>query len=143
MEQANQGYLSSDLTIYSPLNNASDRYYDNIRVFVNNSNMTLKGLLKQDQSSLKQLNDFRVLRETNTSLSGNPAYDVVYTFTVKDGQQNHKSERITSIINNKSYIILLDSTVEKFDSYVPSLRQIIFHHLKYLIQLRVNIINRY
>lgn len=86
--------------------------------------MTLKGFLKQDQSSLEQLDDFKVIRDANTSLSGNPAHDVIYTFTAND-QQNHKSERISSIINNKSYIILLDSTVEKFDSYVPFLRQIL------------------
>ena len=92
---AQKGYLSSVLTIYAPLDDISDQYYDNIKVYVNNvtlQNVTLSQLMEERENYLKTLDDFKVISNSNTTVSGNPAGKLIYTFTAKNGQETHKAK---------------------------------------------------
>jgi hypothetical protein len=125
---AQQGFLSSVLTIYAPLDDISDQYYDNIKVHVNNvtsQNMTLSQLMKQREDYLKTLDDFKVISNGNTTVSGNPAGKLVYTFTANNGQDTHKAEIISSAVGNKSFDIFLETTPEKFDAYSPIMNEVV------------------
>jgi hypothetical protein len=89
------------------LDGISDRHYDNIRISVNNAtsqNMTLPQLMKQRENYLKTLTDLKIVSNGNTTVSGNPAGKLVYTFTPNSGQETHKAEIISSAVGNK-YLI--------------------------------------
>jgi hypothetical protein len=125
---AEQGYLSSVLTIFAPLDDISDRYYDNIRIHVNNAtsqNMTLPHLMKQRENYLKTLDDLKIVSNGNTTVSGNPAGKLVYIFTPDSGQETHKGEMVSSAVGNKSFDILLETTPEKFDAYSPVMNDVV------------------
>ena len=125
---AQKGYLSSVLTIYAPLDDISDQYYDNIKVYVNNvtlQNVTLSQLMEERENYLKTLDDFKVISNSNTTVSGNPAGKLIYTFTAKNGQETHKAEIISSAVGNKSFDIFLETTPEKFDAYSPMMNDVV------------------
>jgi hypothetical protein len=71
------------------------------------------------------LDDFKVVSNGNTTVSGNPAGKLVYTFTANNGQDTHKAEIISSAVSNKSFDIFLETTPEKFDAYSPIMNEVV------------------
>jgi hypothetical protein len=125
---AQKGFLSSVLTIYAPLDDIFDQYYDNIKVYVSNvtiQNMTLSQLMRQRENYLKTLDDFKVISNSNTTVSGNSAGKLIYTFTTDNGQESHKAEITSSAVGNKSFDIFLETTPEKFDAYSPIMNEVV------------------
>lgn len=113
-------YLSSAITIYGPLENLSDNYFDNIRISVQNvsaGNTTefslhnnFKELVNNYTANLK---NFKVLQMENQSLSGKSALSITYNFTAND-KIEHKIKIISTINNNKLYSGVYDSTNRSF-----------------------------
>ena len=123
-------YLSSIFTIYAPLNNLTDFYYDNIRINVDSRNETLTNVTAKDiveeyeKTFNSTLNNFKTLQKQESIISGNPAYGITFMFTGNDGQE-HKLQRIVTIKDDKIYTIIYDSLSDTFDLHLPVLNQIL------------------
>ena len=65
------------------------------------------------------LHDFKVIgSNTNSSLAGNNAYKLIYTYTTNDNFRM-KDMEIGTIIGNKAYYIVYDGKESLFDKYIP------------------------
>ena len=123
-------YLSSIFTIYAPLNNLTDFYYDNIRINVDARNETLTNVTAKDKVEEYEktfnntLLNFRTLQKQESTISGNPSYGITFIFTGNDGEE-HKLQRIVTIKDDKIYTIIYDSLSDTFDLYSPVLNQLL------------------
>jgi hypothetical protein len=126
----NEGYLSSIFSIFSSLDNSSDMYYDNIRIFMQPVGYAKANETSETRSNVveklfqKSLIDFKVLERKSTTVSAYPAFSLTYTFKGKDGI-DHKIQRIETIRGGREYIIYYDSTPFTFNQYIPVLNQVI------------------
>jgi hypothetical protein len=123
-------YLTSIFAIYAPLQNASDTYYDNIRIMtqdirnIGQSNFTVQKHITSLENYFKDnLKNFHLLQNESTSLSSSPAYGITYTFTSND-MMKHKLQRIVSLKGNMVYTIIYDSTENSFDRYLPIFKEL-------------------
>jgi len=124
-------YLTSIFAIYAPLQNASDTYYDNIRIMTQDirnpgqSNFTVQKHITDLENYFKaNLKNFHLLQNESTSLSATPAYGITYSFTSND-MMKHKLQRIVSLKVNKIYTIIYDSTENSFDRYLPIFKELL------------------
>jgi hypothetical protein len=124
-------YLTSIFAIYAPLQNASDTYYDNIRIMTQDirnpgqSNFTVQKHITDLENYFKaSLKNFHLLQNERTSLSATPAYGITYSFTSND-MMKHKLQRIVSLKDNKVYTIIYDSTENSFDRYLPIFKELL------------------
>ena len=124
-------YLTSIFAIYAPLQNASDTYYDNIRIMtqdirnIGQSNFTVQKHITSLENYFKDnLKNFHLLQNESTSLSSSPAYGITYTFTSND-MMKHKLQRIVSLKGNMVYTIIYDSTENSFDRYLPIFKELL------------------
>jgi hypothetical protein len=84
-------------------------------------NTRLKELREQRQ-------DFNLIESTPTTISGNPAHKVAYTFVKEDGPRAgeiNKVFRIWSINNNKLYTIAYVAEEDRFSEYLPKVEKTI------------------
>ncbi len=128
---ASDHYLSSIFAIYAPLNGSADYYYDNIRINIENlsqpniMNLTAKEYLTVLQDYFKSsLKNFKLLQGQNLTISGNPSYSIIYSFTGTD-KIEYELQRLASIKDNKIYTIIYDSVESSFDDYVPVLKYLL------------------
>jgi hypothetical protein len=71
------------------------------------------------------LHDFKFIESnTNSSLAGNKAYSLVYTYTTNDGFKM-KDREIGTIIGKKIYYIIYDGKDSVFDNYQHIVRDMI------------------
>lgn len=71
------------------------------------------------------LQDVKVIgSNTNSSLAGNKAYKLIYTYTTSDGFKM-KDMEIGTIIGNKAYYIVYDGKESLFDNYLPIVQNMI------------------
>lgn len=72
-------------------------------------------------SSLKEeLKDFKILEsDTNSSLAGNNAYKVIYTYTSDDGNKMKDLETGTVIGSNTVYYVVYEAAENAFDKDLP------------------------
>jgi hypothetical protein len=71
------------------------------------------------------LHDFKFLASnTNSSLAGNKAYKLVYTYTTNDGFKM-KDMEIGTIIGNKIYYVIYDGKDSVFDNYQPVVQNMV------------------
>lgn len=124
-------YLTSIFAIYAPLQNASDTYYDNIRIMtqdirnIGQSNFTVQKHITSLENYFKDnLKNFHLLQNESTSLSSSPAYGITYNFTSND-MMKHKLQRIVSLKGNMVYTIIYDSTENSFDRYLPIFKELL------------------
>jgi hypothetical protein len=124
-------YLTSIFAIYAPLQNASDTYYDNIRIMtqdirnIGQSNFTVQKHITSLENYFKDnLKNFHLLQNESTSLSSSPAYGITYTFKSND-MMKHKLQRIVSLKGNMVYTIIYDSTENSFDRYLPIFKELL------------------
>jgi hypothetical protein len=128
--KGSNNYLSSILTIFAPLDNRTDFYYDNIRINVDFSNETQANVTAKDQiiefekSFNSTIFNFKTLEKQELTVSDNPSYSITYSFTGDDGAE-HKLQRIASIKDNKVYTMTYDSVSDTFDKYLPVLNQLL------------------
>jgi eukaryotic-like serine/threonine-protein kinase len=114
----------------SPLENASDRFTENIVVATENPSpyKNLDQFLEGSIQWASGLKDFRVIKaNTNSTLSGNPAFKLVHTYTWEnEGSEIHgKNMWIGTIIDNKTYFILFLTESTNFDRYLPTIQKMI------------------
>lgn len=124
-------YLTSIFAIYAPLQNASDTYYDNIRIMtqdirnIGQSNFTVQKHITSLENYFKDnLKNFHLLQNESTSLSSSAAHGITYTFTSND-MMKHKLQRIVSLKGNMVYTIIYDSTENSFDRYLPIFKELL------------------
>ncbi len=71
------------------------------------------------------LQDVKVIgSNTNSSLAGNKAYKLIYTYTTSDGFRM-KDMEIGTIIGNKAYYMVYDGKESLFDNYLPIVQNMI------------------
>ena len=124
---AQQGYSSSNITFYPPLDNVSDNYLDNLRIYINklsNRNISLEiayqALINALDRGLDQVN----LTKTNyVNISNLSSIGVVYSYPV-DGII-HKFLSTVTIKEGNQYLIVFDTTPAKFNQYLPILKKIV------------------
>lgn len=124
-------YLTSIFAIYAPLQNASDTYYDNIRIMTQDirnagqSNFTVQKHITSLENYFKDnLKNFHLLQNESTSLSSSPASSITYAFTSND-MMEHKLQRIVSLKDNRIYTIIYDSTEKSFERYLPIFKELL------------------
>jgi hypothetical protein len=124
-------YLTSIFAIYAPLQNASDTYYDNIRIMTQDirnpgeSNFTVQKHITGLENYFKaNLKNFHLLQNESTSLSASPAYSIAYSFTGNDIMK-HKLQRIVSLKDSTIYTIIYDSTENSFDRYLHIFKELL------------------
>jgi len=85
-------------------------------------NLTAKEYLTVLQDYFKSsLKNFKLLQGQNLTISGNPSYSIIYSFTGTD-KIEYELQRLASIKDNKIYTIIYDSVESSFDDYVPVLK---------------------
>jgi hypothetical protein len=110
--------------LLSPLENASDTYREKLLVSMQNlgsKNMTLdeytQHSINEYRNQSNNNNKIHIIESSPTTLSGNPAYRIVFTESFEGHQL--KKMQIWSIINNKVYLIIFSAEESKYDSHLP------------------------
>jgi hypothetical protein len=91
-----------------------------------NGNIDTGTYLSSTMSLYKNdLHDFKVIESNaNSSLAGNNAYKLIYTYTTGDGFRM-KDMEVGTIIGNKVYYIIYDGKESLFDNYLPIVQNMI------------------
>jgi hypothetical protein len=89
-----------------------------------NSSMPLDEYSHEQINHLRQLfRDINIIETNTTTLAGNNAYKVVYTFTLE--QINYKKMDIWTIKDNKAYIINYLAETGQYSSYLPTIQKMV------------------
>jgi|NGEPerStandDraft_9_1074522.scaffolds.fasta_scaffold99050_1 eukaryotic-like serine/threonine-protein kinase len=104
-----------------PTNNETENL--NVAVFDNPSDVNLTTLVANATHQIQQLDDFRQINASNTTLGGVPAYKVLYTASI--GGSNLKIMQVWAINNGKSYDITYNAAPDNYDKYAGTVQQMI------------------
>jgi eukaryotic-like serine/threonine-protein kinase len=105
-------------------NNASlDVHQDKL----DNASSDIGSYLRFTTSSYKdELKNFKVIEsDTNSSLAGNAAYKLIYTYTNDDGTTMKDLETGTVMGNNKVYYLVYDNLESDYQKYLPTVQSMI------------------
>jgi hypothetical protein len=95
----------------------------------NNIDSTLSEYVNARTTELReQRQDFKLIESTPTTISGNPAHKIVYTFLKEDGPRAgelYKILRIWTIEDHKLYSIAYLSEPDKFSEHLPAVEKAI------------------
>ena len=121
---------ASTVDFFSPKENNSDRYLENLGVQVDSlsQNMTLDEFTSHQIDSLNQsFPNSKIIDSKMTTLAGNPAHKVVFNYGGE--QQQHiplfKIIQIWMIRDNKIYIITSGAEFNKYSKYLPIIQKMI------------------
>ena len=95
---------------------------------LNSHNKTLPKFIKDHLKVTSQnLTDFRLLNNQSTTLGGNAAQEIVYTYTGRKSDicKYCKDLDILTIRDDKLYILSYYGDVKKYSKYLPTLRYLI------------------
>ena len=86
---ARPGYLLSNLTLYAPLDNLTDTYFENLRIYLTKmapgSKVTLQNLYRAQVSDLKsKLQNFSLGESKYVKISNLPAVDFTYNYSANN-----------------------------------------------------------
>jgi eukaryotic-like serine/threonine-protein kinase len=114
------------VTFFSPdqNNNATlDVHQDKL----DNASSDIGSYLRFTTSSYKgELKNFNVIEsDTNSSLAGNAAYKLIYTYTNDDGTTMKDLETGTLIGNNKIYYLVYDNLESDYQKDLPTVQSMI------------------
>jgi hypothetical protein len=114
------------VTFFSPSqnNNATlDVHQDKL----DNASNDIGSYLRFTTSSYKgELKNFNVIEsDTNSSLAGNAAYKLIYTYTTDDGTKMKDFETGTLIDNNKIYYLVYDNLESDYQKDLPTVQSMI------------------
>ena len=113
---------------YAPLQNLSDlipaRF--TITVMSYQQNVSLKEFTNMTLSSLNETNQVKVLNSNPTTLAGRPGYQVVFSTLPNMGSPvSFKIMHSWTVINNKIYVFEYGVESSKFNTYLPTVKQIL------------------
>lgn len=113
---------------YAPLQNLSDlipaRF--TITVMSYQQNVSLKEFTNMTLSSLNETNQVKILNSNPTTLAGLPGYQVVFSTLPNMGSPvSFKIMHSWTVINNKIYVFEYGVESSKFNTYLPTVKQIL------------------
>ncbi len=113
---------------YAPLQNLSDlipaRF--TITVMSYQQNVSLKEFTNMTLSSLNETNQVKILSSNPTTLAGRPGYQVVFSTLPNMGSPvSFKIMHSWTAINNKIYVFEYGVESSKFNTYLPTVKQIL------------------
>jgi hypothetical protein len=113
---------------YAPLQNLSDlipaRF--TITVMSYQQNVSLKEFTNMTLSSLNETNQVKILSSNPTTLAGQPGYQVVFSTLPNMGSPvSFKIMHSWTAINNKIYVFEYGVESSKFNTYLPTVKQIL------------------
>jgi hypothetical protein len=113
---------------YAPLQNLSDlipaRF--TITVMSYQQNVSLKQFTNMTLSSLNETNQVKILSSNPTTLAGQPGYQVVFSTLPNMGSPvSFKIMHSWTAINNKIYVFEYGVESSKFNTYLPTVKQIL------------------
>ncbi|HEY7227771.1 MAG TPA: hypothetical protein VH481_06570 [Nitrososphaeraceae archaeon] len=113
---------------YAPLQNLSDpipaRF--TITVMTYQQNISLKEFTNMTLSSLNETNQVKILSSNPTTLAGHPGYQVVFSTLPNIGSPvSFKIMHSWTAINNKIYVFEYGVESSKFNTYLPTVKQIL------------------
>lgn len=113
---------------YAPLQNLSDlipaRF--TITVMSYQQNVSLKEFTNMTLSSLNETNQVKIVSSNPTTLAGQPGYQVVFSTLPNMGSPvSFKIMHSWTAINNKIYVFEYGVESSKFNTYLPTVKQIL------------------
>jgi len=113
---------------YAPLQNLSDlipaRF--TITVMSYQQNVSLKEFTNMTLSSLNETNQVKILSSNPTTLAGQPGYQAVFSTLPNMGSPvSFKIMHSWTAINNKIYVFEYGVESSKFNTYLPTVKQIL------------------
>jgi len=113
---------------YAPLQNLSDlipaRF--TITVMSYQQNVSLKEFTNMTLSSLNETNQVKILNSNPTTLAGQPGYQVVFSTLPNMGSPvSFKIMHSWTAINNKIYVFEYGVESSKFNTYLPTVKQML------------------
>jgi hypothetical protein len=115
-DEQNNGRLVAFLT---PTKNE----LENLNVEVNSWNGTLASLTNALKSDGQSLDNFKGIEATNTTLSGLPAYKLVFAGT--DSGEQLKILQTFTVKDGKGYVITYKASPSNYDTYLSEAQQMI------------------
>ena len=100
-----------------------DVHQDKLDTDISNIDSYLKFTISSYQQDLKNFNIIE--SDKNSSISGNNAYKLIYTYTNDNGTKMKDLETGTIGGNNNVYYIVYDGEASVFDKYLPSVQRMI------------------
>ena len=124
---AQKGYLSSNLTIYPPLDNLTDSYFDNLRIYVSDLNgkkPSLESLYREAVTDMQlKLKNFTLIMSGHVNIGNLSGMGLVFKFP--SGNTIHESLSIFTQNKNRQYAITFETMPAKIGHYVPILYRIL------------------
>jgi YVTN family beta-propeller protein len=111
----------------SPLESRSDNFRENLFIqILPSENIPLDDRVSEDISKYRQnltITGFNITDSRTTSVSGNDARKIEYQY--KYGPNFFKAMQLWTIINNKEYIVKYTAELNKYSTYLHTIREII------------------
>jgi hypothetical protein len=124
---AQEGYLSSNLTIYPPLDNLTDNYFDNLRIHVSDldgKKHSLGSLYRAAVEDMQlKIKNFTLVMSGNVNIGNLSGMGLVFKFP--SGNTIHESLFIFTLNKNRLYTITFDTTPNRIGYYVPVVYKIL------------------
>ena len=111
-----------------PRESDSDKYLQRLVIAINK----LRVNMSVDEYSEAYINesgelytDFKILESSASTLAGNPAHKIVFTWKEQDSDVVKKYMRLLSIKDKKAYIVAFDAEAGKYSDYLPTVEGMI------------------
>jgi hypothetical protein len=119
---------ASAVDFISPKEKNSDRYLENLGLQVSSlsQHMTLDEFTSHQIDFLNQsFPSFKIIDSRDTTLGGNPAHKVAFSYGVQQNIPLFKIIEIWMIMQNKVYIITSGAEFNKYSIYIPIIQKMI------------------
>ena len=118
-------FLISGIILLSPLEDSQDIFQERVSVFVENlvSNTSLSQYTAESIAEIKQLSDPNISKVKKSVLGNYEARSVVYEG--EDRGLSVKKMQIWTVFDNKAYTITYTAQPDRFENYLPIVKQII------------------
>lgn len=126
LEYPSDWIKEESLSFISPRLSVSDEAPESISVTTepNLSNLTLEEYSDSSITMLEsQFPNFTLIESSNSTLSGYPASQIVYTYTIED--VDLKNFQIWTVADDMVYVLTYGGTTKEFDNSLPVIQDMI------------------